>query len=401
MTDHHQQSNLSELFIEQVKEVLESLYNFAILQNHPLASQVGIHLADTGESAAHALRRNVMEAIETLNPGNQVAMRTNEARIYNLMHIYYIRRMSIQEAGMEVGISRRQIYRDLRTGYEQVAAILWQKIHQAGATKAVLEPLSLSPITMEMTHLEAEVHSIDLKKLLEAALKAVQVLMERHNTYLDLHLPDDSVLISTNPTIAQQVLTLLLSQTIQQVKPTYCAIDLDLQGIELILQCSFLPSNNDWAIPQYDETVEVMMAKLRWKLQLNTPPLPFYVFIRALQSKLNLLIIDDNHGLIELLERYFADEKYYVMVAYDGETGLQLAQEKQPDAIIMDLMMPGMDGWELLQHLRTHTRTQHIPVIICSVINDPELAYSLGASTFVKKPISKESILKALSKLKL
>jgi CheY-like chemotaxis protein len=82
--------------------------------------------------------------------------------------------------------------------------------------------------------------------------------------------------------------------------------------------------------------------------------------------------------------------------ARSGEDGLRTVQQVMPDAILLDLMMPGMDGWELLQRLRTDGDTQDIPVIICSVINDPELAYSLGASKFVPKPVTRETLLEAL-----
>jgi CheY-like chemotaxis protein len=65
----------------------------------------------------------------------------------------------------------------------------------------------------------------------------------------------------------------------------------------------------------------------------------------------------------------------------------------------MDLMMPHMDGWELLQRLKLAPPTHTIPVIICSVINDPELAYSLGANHFIAKPLNKDALLSALHAL--
>jgi CheY-like chemotaxis protein len=55
-----------------------------------------------------------------------------------------------------------------------------------------------------------------------------------------------------------------------------------------------------------------------------------------------------------------------------------------------------MDGWEVLQRLRNHPTTRHIAVIICSVFNDPELAYALGASSFLSKPVKREDMIKAL-----
>jgi CheY-like chemotaxis protein len=61
-------------------------------------------------------------------------------------------------------------------------------------------------------------------------------------------------------------------------------------------------------------------------------------------------------------------------------------------------MMPEMDGWEMLQRLRTHadSRVRTLPTVICSVIHDPDLAYSLGASAFVAKPVNKDKLLAAL-----
>jgi len=62
-------------------------------------------------------------------------------------------------------------------------------------------------------------------------------------------------------------------------------------------------------------------------------------------------------------------------------------------------MIPQVHGWEVLQRLRNHPETSAIPIIICSVINDPKLAYSLGASLFLPKPVNRPKILQALREL--
>jgi CheY-like chemotaxis protein len=109
-----------------------------------------------------------------------------------------------------------------------------------------------------------------------------------------------------------------------------------------------------------------------------------------------LLVIDDYEGLSRLLKRYLAGHPCRVLAATDGLSGLSLAREIQPDAVILDVMMPNMDGWEVLQRLRNHPDTKHIAVIICSVFDDPELAYALGASSFLSKPVKREDVIKAL-----
>lgn len=78
---------------------------------------------------------------------------------------------------------------------------------------------------------------------------------------------------------------------------------------------------------------------------------------------------------------------------------MRRVEELAPTAIILDIMMPDTDGWELLQRLRTQPTTTNIPIIVCSVFNDPQLAYSLGASAFVSKPTNREEILAVLKDL--
>jgi CheY-like chemotaxis protein len=89
-----------------------------------------------------------------------------------------------------------------------------------------------------------------------------------------------------------------------------------------------------------------------------------------------------------------------VWTATRATAGLELAEQLVPDAIILDVMMPDMDGWELLQRLRSLPSTSAIPVIICSVFSDPELAFSLGASAVLSKPVKQADILETLRQLK-
>jgi CheY-like chemotaxis protein len=113
-----------------------------------------------------------------------------------------------------------------------------------------------------------------------------------------------------------------------------------------------------------------------------------------------VLVVDDNEGLVKLLTRYLTDQACRVISASDGQEGLRLAKEHGPDAIVLDVMVPHIHGWEVLQRLRHDPQTANTPIIVCSVINDPGLAYSLGASLFLPKPLSRARVLEALRQLK-
>jgi DNA-binding response OmpR family regulator len=89
----------------------------------------------------------------------------------------------------------------------------------------------------------------------------------------------------------------------------------------------------------------------------------------------------------DLLFRFLERDRLSVAVAANGETGLQLARELRPAAILLDVMMPRMDGWAVLGALKADPLTADIPVIMISMMNETGLAYSLGAADYLTKPV--------------
>lgn len=105
-----------------------------------------------------------------------------------------------------------------------------------------------------------------------------------------------------------------------------------------------------------------------------------------------VLVVDDDPGQRELLTRFLEREGFAVRTAPDGPTGLELARELQPHAILLDVMMPQMDGWSVLTTLKAEPRLARIPVVMVTFVNEPELGASLGASDTVLKPVQWERL---------
>ncbi|HEV2798979.1 MAG TPA: response regulator [Pyrinomonadaceae bacterium] len=110
-----------------------------------------------------------------------------------------------------------------------------------------------------------------------------------------------------------------------------------------------------------------------------------------------VLIIEDDADAAALLSETISRAGYRVRVARDGTTGLQLARELEPSAVTLDVMMPGMDGWRVLQALKSDRRMAQIPVIVCSIVDSRPLGYRLGASDYLLKPVEPEKLLSTLS----
>jgi signal transduction histidine kinase/CheY-like chemotaxis protein len=111
-----------------------------------------------------------------------------------------------------------------------------------------------------------------------------------------------------------------------------------------------------------------------------------------------VLAIDDDQTIKELLQRYLTKEGFQVITASNGTLGLSLAKEIRPDAIILDVMMPGMDGWTVLSNLKADPEVANIPVIMMSIIDDKNLGYALGASDYLLKPIDRDRLSAVLQK---
>jgi len=105
-----------------------------------------------------------------------------------------------------------------------------------------------------------------------------------------------------------------------------------------------------------------------------------------------ILAIDDDPEARALLRRVLAKERFHVEVAASGEEGLLKAREILPDCITLDVMMPEMDGWEVLTALKSDPELADIPVVMLSILDEQHLGFSLGASDYLTKPIDRSRL---------
>jgi CheY-like chemotaxis protein len=110
-------------------------------------------------------------------------------------------------------------------------------------------------------------------------------------------------------------------------------------------------------------------------------------------------VVDDNHEIIELIQRYTSGTRYNLVGSSEPEQAVDLSIETGAQIIVIDVMMPKIDGWELLGRLRSHPKTSAIPVIVLSILAQEDLAYSLGAQKLVMKPVTQEAFLSALDEI--
>lgn len=119
-----------------------------------------------------------------------------------------------------------------------------------------------------------------------------------------------------------------------------------------------------------------------------------------LASEYIVLIVDDVPTNVMLVQAILKKDGYTLLTCDSGAKALRIAQERHPNLILLDIMMPEMDGYEVLQHLKSNPETNHIPVIIMSALSDMQSivkGYQLGAIEYVTKPFQREELVKRVA----
>jgi CheY-like chemotaxis protein len=113
----------------------------------------------------------------------------------------------------------------------------------------------------------------------------------------------------------------------------------------------------------------------------------------------SVLIVDDNVDTLRLYERYLANSSYRSIGLQAPGDAVRLASRLSPGAIVLDVMLPEIDGWELLGRLREAPATRDIPVIVSTILPQEDFARTLGAAAFLRKPFTQAQLLTVLDQV--
>jgi PAS domain S-box-containing protein len=123
-----------------------------------------------------------------------------------------------------------------------------------------------------------------------------------------------------------------------------------------------------------------------------TPGLP------SVSGQPQVLLIDDDPTVHDLVRRFLQKEGFHVIGALSGQEGLELARKLRPSIIVLDVMMPTMDGWSVLTRLKGDAELSSIPVVMLTMVNNMEMGFSLGADDYMLKPIDRGGFVETLRK---
>lgn len=399
----------SEQFLKHLRDGLNHLYDPNRLRRSHLSSLFDVaNRFDTPSS----LQRILTEAIESLKPEAGVPSQSPAWRVYNLLFYRYVQQFSQQEVADQLGVSVRHLRREQRTALEALAYRLWERFNlrdkiRAGtgeAAGAIVSPI-VPTVNEELAWLKdaPPEMSTNLAQTLSAVLDLARPLAVQHGVHLEIAPAGALPNLAAHPVALRQTLLNLLSVAIHQAAGGQVAISARPLRWEVEIRVQGTTSSPSGPQPVLDdEEASLDMAHRladlcggRLILSAGEGGFDATLILPALEQ-LPVLVIDDNADTLQLLHRYAAGTRYRLTGTQDPERALSLAKEFSPQIILLDVMMPQVDGWEVLGRLRQHPLTRQIPIIVCTILAQEELALSLGASGFVRKPVTRQAFLAAL-----
>jgi len=390
---------------EDVSRALEYLYDTAALAEVPLASHFPqVATKSNPYSRAQHLRTILMEGIELLQPSRPASFRSAAARSYEVLALRFIEGLSMAEIAEELHISRRQAYRDMDRAVEGLAKLLnsypWPVADRVSEDEPEEAARQDDPLLGELRHVSKQSERVDLTRVLAFATQTVEPMASQWNTEVRCEMPEASQAVFANEALLKQTLVQMLSAAIRNTATQSVKVHTATQGTAVSIFVEFQLNQLSGEIHGFANARRLaQVQRLSWQERtLDRGCLQISIAVPTKQRHL-VLVIEDNKGAVELYRRYLSSsDDWQVIEAPDPRVSFEMARRLRPAVIVLDILMSEQDGWSVLQLLRTQPETCGIPVLICSVFDELDLAAALGATAYLKKPVSRFELVAALQK---
>lgn len=387
--------------LRALRSALRHLYETATLQANPLVGYLGLEGAPT---AASDLKRLLIETIHSLQPEASTPADAEIWRIYEILQYRYVQQCTQAEVARQLGLSIRHLRREEVRAAEVLALALRTRLQKEG--KGPADEETNDSLARELAWLEqsSREEQIDLGTLLEALGNLVRPMAEAHRVCIELELPDGSLEVLSQPVGLRQIILSLLAMAIDRAVGGTVHVSARRAEKGACISLAAYGARDERA--EDPETAQEHMAIVgrlarscgaEVEVRLDGNPWEAAIHL-AMPYQVPVLVIDDNQDTLRLFERYASGTPFRLVGVRTIDEAFEVAVNTPPSIIVLDVMMPRVDGWEALGRLKQHPLTSRVPIIVCTILAQEELARSLGASDYLRKPVARSEFLQALER---
>jgi CheY-like chemotaxis protein len=381
---------------EQLRDALNRLYDPVFLRKSPLVALLGL---EAEENAAEALRITLDAAIRALKPPPNTPSTTRSHRYYQVLYSRYVQQFTQSDVARKLAVSIRQLRREQDAAIHALAEYLRERYRldsPAPAEEELAAGEEANHVERELAWAESSLgdSSTTVVPVLENAVGLVGELARQRHVRLELEVRGDLPMVAVARTVLTQIVLDLLTACIRAVPCGAVSVVAEAEEQDVMVGVTAEPAagTGSVAIDEGALAIPRRLAELfQGQLDVVAGPVGVSARIRVpAVAQIPILAIEDNADTVQLWQRFVQDSPFGLVGVTEPREAVAVAASLQPRVIVLDVMMPGIDGWELLGQLLHHPATGGIPVVVCSVHPQAELALSLGASAFVRKPVTRQ-----------
>lgn len=349
-----------------------------------------------------SIKARIVAVIAELEPKTLLLSDDRAKRVFDVLNLRFILGLTQEMTADSIHMSVRTLQRVEIEGLQSLANFLWQVNIQE---KAKVENIGQAQDWLSQTKMELDSISnidpnitTDVGQTINEILKLVEGLKSSYGVEVKLGYIQPNLIVVVHPTIFRQILITAIGQLARIVlngeiiiyvisEEGLVKITFDGSGpVEKSLNSRNI--SKDIIVPAI-ASVETRQKGDHFLVLIRIPSIGTHI----------ILVIDDNQDIVYFYRRCIVGKNYKIIDLMPTEDLFEKIEKLSPDIIVLDVMLPNVDGWQILTHLHERPATRSTPVIVCSVVKEEWLALALGGSIFLPKPVKRQQFVDALDQV--
>jgi CheY-like chemotaxis protein len=401
-------------FEHELREALSHLYDLAYEPPEGLYGTLGCDRQD----GLSTIRRVVFRAIEGLQPPQDAPASAFARQVYDLLRYRFVLKLTQEETSDRLYVSRRTINRLQERAAAVLAGALWERrqvteqADQRSVADEQAEPTGQwamreaqardwrSQAQRELQSLRAKTREAlsDVGEAIGSAVELVETVMSEVGVRVDVRSLQPGLVATVHPVVLDQVLIGAIRRLASVTSDRQIAIYARREdGNARITLRTAGPVEGTLRGAGLEVGVP-MPGNVSVRTQVDGTQVFVWIDIPS-PGTVRVLVVDDNEDMLRFYHDCAIGTRYQIVAVTHGGDLSEALQAVSPEIIVLDVMLPDIDGWRLLMRLHEDPSTRSIPIVVCTVVREENLAISLGAACFLEKPVRRRDFIGALDRV--
>ncbi len=390
---------------EELHEALAHLYDPDYRPSRVLCAFFGRNERD----GAPVVRAAILRAIQALEPSPETPASAYAKQMYDLLHHRFVLKLTQEATAERLSVSRRTVNRLQHRAIHLLAGRLWERQNDSGATSQDRAPTTTagpqqaddwrSQMQQELASLQRRAPDAvaNVEDVIGNALDFLSYLPAGSGAPVEIVSIQPGLVAEVHPVVLQQVLIAVIQRFARKISGGKLSIYARLEdGDARITLTGPVSGTESVAAEAFTNDVPVP-PEITFETTVDNGHAFVWIQVPS-EEKVSVLVVDDNRDMARFYRDATLGTRYQITSVTTGQELLDVVARHPPDVIVLDVMLPDIDGWRLLMRLHEDTVTRTIPVIVCSVVREETLALSLGAAAYLAKPVLPREFVEALDR---